>query len=86
MNQTPNNFPNFDNDSNLSDSPSEWEKIKNFSPEREGEIRAAKKQAGKIFLSLLAVGLILGVVVSIGVVKILNWSGLTEKPQPTLQK
>lgn len=43
-------------------------------------IEAAKKQAKKWFLILITIGLILGALLSIGVVKILNELGLTEKP------
>lgn len=86
MNQLPNNFPNFNSNSNSNQLPTEWEEIESFSPDRKERIKAVKKQAGILFFSLLAVGLILGVAVSIGVVKILNWSGLTQAPQPTLQK
>ena len=85
MNQTPNPFPNFDDDSTSSRLPTEWEEIQNFSPERQERIKAAKQQAGKLFFVLLTIGLILGVGVSVGVVKVLNELGLTQKPQPTLR-
>lgn len=39
----------------------------------------AVKQARKIFLSLLGGGLLIGVLVSIGVIKLMNYFGLTEK-------
>ncbi len=39
----------------------------------------AVNQAKKIFLILLAGGLSLGVIVSIGVIKLMNYFGLTEK-------
>jgi amino acid permease len=86
MNQNPNNFPDFDNDSNLSQSPTEWKKMQNFSRQKNQQIKADKKQMQKLFLSLLTIGLILGAGVSVGIIKILSWSGLTEKPQPTLHK
>ena len=41
--------------------------------------KKAVNQAKKIFLLLLAGGLSIGVVVSIGVVKLMNYFGLTEK-------
>ena len=41
--------------------------------------KIAVNQAKKIFLLLLAGGLSIGVVVSIGVVKLMNYFGLTEK-------
>ncbi len=41
--------------------------------------KRAVKQAKKVFLFLLAVGLSVGVLVSIGVVKLMNSLGLTEK-------
>ena len=41
--------------------------------------KKAVNQAKKIFLILLAGGLSIGVVVSIGVVKLMNYFGLTEK-------
>lgn len=86
MNQNPNNFPNFDNDSNSSQSQTEWKEVQNFSLEKNQQIKADKKQMQKLFFSLLTIGLILGAGVSVGIIKILSWSGLTEKPQPTLQK
>ncbi|MDJ0730638.1 MAG: hypothetical protein QNJ33_11670 [Crocosphaera sp.] len=39
----------------------------------------AIKQARNVFLLLLATGLSIGVLVSIGVVKLMNYFGLTEK-------
>ncbi|MGK7954547.1 MAG: hypothetical protein AB4063_04685 [Crocosphaera sp.] len=39
----------------------------------------AVNQAKKIFLILLAGGLSLGVIVSIGVIKLMNYFGLTER-------
>ncbi len=48
------------------------------SPTTERQKKAAN-QAKKIFLLLLAGGLSIGVVVSIGVVKLMNYFGLTEK-------
>jgi amino acid permease len=84
--RNPNNFPDFDNDSNLSQLPTEVKKMQNFSAEKKKEMEAAKKQMRNLFFILLAIGLILGAGVSVGVIKILSWSGLTEKPQPTLRK
>jgi hypothetical protein len=66
--------------------PTEWKEVQNFSRQKNQQIKADKKQMQKLFLGLLTIGLILGVVVSAGIIKILSWSGLTEKPQPTLQK
>lgn len=86
MNQNPNNFPDFDNDSNLPQLPTEWKEVQNFSLQKNQQIKADKKQMQKLFFSLLTIGLILGAGVSVGIIKILSWSGLTEKPQPTLQK
>ncbi|EAZ91789.1 hypothetical protein [Crocosphaera chwakensis] len=39
----------------------------------------AIKQARKIFLFLLASGLLIGVIVSVGVIQVMNYFGLTEK-------
>ncbi|MDJ0845171.1 hypothetical protein [Crocosphaera sp.] len=39
----------------------------------------AVNQAKKVFLVLLASGLSIGVIVSIGVIKLMNYFGLTEK-------
>ncbi len=39
----------------------------------------AIKQANKVFLVLLASGLSIGVIVSIGVIQLMNYFGLTEK-------
>ncbi len=48
------------------------------SPKTERQ-KKALKQARNVFLILLASGLSLGVLVSIGVVKLMNYFGLTEK-------
>ena len=85
MNQTPNPFPNFDNDSKPNQLSPEWEEIQSFSPDRQKRIKAAKQQAGKLFFILLTIGLILGAGVSFGLVKLLNELGMTQKPQPTLR-
>ncbi len=47
------------------------------SPKTERQQKAIK-QANKIFLFLLGSGLFIGVVVSIGVIKLMNYFGLTE--------
>ncbi|MGK7942224.1 MAG: hypothetical protein AB4062_19115 [Crocosphaera sp.] len=47
--------------------------------ERTERQKKAIKQARNVFLILLASGLSLGVLVSIGVVKLMNYFGLTEK-------
>ncbi|MGK7933718.1 MAG: hypothetical protein AB4041_20125 [Microcystaceae cyanobacterium] len=44
---------------------------------------AAKRTLRNLFLILLTVGISLGVLLSIGLVKLLNNWGLTDKPQPT---
>ncbi len=49
----------------------------NFS--RNQRQQKAVNQAKKIFLILLASGLSIGVIVSIGVIKLMNYFGLTEK-------
>lgn len=41
--------------------------------------KKAVNQAKKIFLILLAGGLSLGVIVSIGIIKLMNYFGLTER-------
>lgn len=46
--------------------------------------QAAKRQARKLFAILLSIGLILGGVLSVGVVKLLKELGLTQKPLRTL--
>ncbi|MDJ0601532.1 MAG: hypothetical protein QNJ37_22140 [Crocosphaera sp.] len=48
------------------------------SPTTERQQKAVK-QARNIFLVLLATGLSIGVIVSIGVIKLMNYFGLTEK-------
>ncbi len=48
------------------------------SPQTERQQKAVK-QARKIFLLLLGSGLLIGVIVSIGVIKLMNYFGLTEK-------
>ncbi|GBF79081.1 hypothetical protein [Aphanothece sacrum] len=54
----------------------------NNNSEQERILRA-KKQAKKVFLILLGFGLFLGVVVSIGVIQLMNKLGLTEKNNQT---
>ncbi len=48
------------------------------SPRTQREQKAIK-QANKVFLVLLASGLSIGVIVSIGVIQLMNYFGLTEK-------
>ncbi|ACB53221.1 hypothetical protein cce_3873 [Crocosphaera subtropica ATCC 51142] len=48
------------------------------SPRTERQQKAVK-QAKKVFILLLASGLFIGVIVSIGVIKLMNYFGLTEK-------
>lgn len=43
-------------------------------------VQAAKRQARRWFLILLAIGLILGGLMAVGVVQVLNRLGLTAKP------
>lgn len=43
-------------------------------------VQAAKQQARRWFLILLAIGLILGGLMAVGVVQVLNRLGLTAKP------
>ncbi len=45
-----------------------------------------QKAFRKLFIILLAVGISLGAILSIGLVKILNEWGLTDKPQPTQRR
>jgi hypothetical protein len=45
-----------------------------------------QKSFKKLFFILLTLGIGLGILVSIGLVKLLNEWGLTEKPQPTQVK
>lgn len=45
-----------------------------------------QKSFKKLFFILLTLGIGLGILVSIGLVKLLNELGLTEKPQPTQVK
>ncbi|PSF35217.1 hypothetical protein C7H19_17645 [Aphanothece hegewaldii CCALA 016] len=42
--------------------------------------KAVKRQALNVFAILVAIGLVLGAIMSIGVVKLINKLGLTEKP------
>ena len=56
----------------------------NFNNDSARRIEAAKKQALKLFVILLIVGIGLGAVISVGVVKALNQLGLTEKTKPAL--
>ena len=46
----------------------------------------AQRQAGRYFVILVIIGLVLGVFVSIGTVKLLKQWGLLDRPQPTLPK
>ena len=54
----------------------------NFNNDSARRMEAAKKQALKLFVILLIVGIGLGAVISVGVVKALNQLGLTEKTKP----
>jgi len=57
---------------------------RNLSQER---IEATKKQAKKWFITLIVVGLVIGGLVSIGVVALLDQFGLTDKPdQPFIEQ
>ena len=51
----------------------------NYNSEKTERQKKAIKQARNVFLILLASGLSLGVLVSIGVVQLMNYFGLTEK-------
>ncbi len=51
----------------------------NYNYEKTERQKKAIKQARNVFLILLASGLSLGVLVSIGVVQLMNYFGLTEK-------
>lgn len=51
---------------------------KQLSPER---ITATKRQARKWFIVLIAVGLVMGAVASVALVKVLDTFGLTDKPE-----
>ncbi|ACK71516.1 hypothetical protein PCC7424_3114 [Gloeothece citriformis PCC 7424] len=80
MNQNPNDF---DNNQFLNSSSLQSNQIDNLSP---AEREAVKKKAKRWFIILLIVGLTLGGIVAVGVVKILNELGLTNKPdQPVFQ-
>ncbi len=46
-------------------------------------VEATKKRLRQIFLILLLFGLSLGVILSFGLVKLLEQWGLTDRPQPT---
>lgn len=74
MKQTPNDF---NGGSPLSPLPNSRSEAPNFSTDRE---ELAIKQARKWFAILLIIGLGLGGVLAVGVVKIMKELGLTEKP------
>lgn len=80
MNQDPNNF---NHNEFLNYSPSNPDLGNNLSPE---QTEAVKKKARRWFLILLIVGLSLGGLLSIGVVKILNELGLTDRPERPILK
>lgn len=65
----------------MSPLPNDSEGYSGLSAARE---EAAKRQARKWFVILLTIGLVLGGILSVGVVKILNHFGLTAKPERTL--
>lgn len=73
MNLLPNNFNDNFADNKLPDSPDLMASFTFYEKE------AAKKKLRRLFLILLIIGLSLGVVVSVGVVQVLNKLGLTEK-------
>jgi hypothetical protein len=55
-----------------------------LSPER---IAATKKQARKWFIILIIVGVVIGAVASVALVKVLDTFGLTDKPeQPFMEQ
>lgn len=69
-----NSFFEPENDSNNynSNPENDLEEYEQISPRKKQEIR-------KLFITLLTVGLIIGVVVSVGIVKLMNHFGLTDK-------
>lgn len=74
-------FPNNSNGDSQPNLPQRQDQDFGLSP---ATTKAAKKQARKLFAILLSIGLILGGVLSVGVVKLLNELGLTQKPQRTV--
>lgn len=74
-------FPNDSNGDSQPNLPQRQDQDFGLSP---ATTKAAKKQARKLFAILLSIGLILGGVLSVGVVKLLNELGLTQKPQRTI--
>ena len=86
MSPNPKNSPDINPESSAPSSSQEWQVIENFSPERRERRKMAQKQAGRYFALLVIIGLVLGVFVSIGTVKLLKQWGLLDRPQPTLPK
>lgn len=74
-------FPNDSNGDSQPNLPQTQEQDFGLSTAR---TKAVKKQALKWFIILLSIGLVLGGVMSVGVVKLLNQLGLTQKPQRTV--
>lgn len=74
MNQPPNDF---DNNPFLNSLSTSSNLENNFSLEQR---EAVKKKAKRWFIILLIIGLSLGGVLAVGVVKVLNELGLTKKP------
>ena len=86
MNPNSKNSPDVNHDASTNSSSQEWQVVENFSPERRERRKMAQRQAGRYFLILVIIGLVLGVFVSIGTVKLLKQWGLLDRPQPTLPK
>ena len=85
MNPNAKNSPDGNHDSSTTSPSQEWQVVENFSPERRERRKMAQRQAGRYFLILVIIGLVLGVFVSIGTVKLLKQWGLLDRPQPTLR-
>ena len=68
------------NDASLNDSSDE---AKSFPPVQANE--ADRKQLKQIYLSLILIGLVIGALLSFGIVVAMNHFGLTAKPEPGAQ-
>ena len=72
--------PNLNNLSNLNSQPDD---LSSFPPAKVNE--ADRKKLKQIYLSLILLGLVIGGVLSVGIVVALNHFGLTARPEPVEQ-
>ncbi|MEL6223405.1 MAG: hypothetical protein AAFQ57_09185 [Cyanobacteria bacterium J06626_14] len=73
-------FPDFSEESKLDDSNQDLSASEFITPENRERYEKAKQSARRLYLILLAIGLVLGILAAIGVVSFLRQFGLTGVP------